>query len=532
MKARWLRLTNIRILTQIVFLVLFILSIHASWTGRLFGYPVSRLLEIDPLVFLSTLLSTGFIYGFLGWSLLVIVLTFLFGRVFCNWICPLGTLHQFIGWAFNIKKSETRRELNRYRPRQAVKYGLLTAFLLLSLLGALQIGWLDPLAVVYRSVITFIVPAWDMVLQAFSNWIPGDWFQTLTFKPAVSPRLSLGAFWIGWIFLGLLLINLWLPRFFCRVLCPTGALLGLFSRLALFRINRDTDKCTDCNLCLTRCEGASDPQSRLRLSECVVCLNCLDDCPEDAIRFSCRDLDKSQVKPYPDFSRRKLLFASALGLLGFPLLKVNGRSSDEAYSPLMIRPPGSTGESDFLSRCLKCGQCFSVCPTNVLQPAGFQEGGFEALWTPVMKFNIGHCQQKCTLCSEVCPTGAIRKISVAEKMGKGPYESQGPIRLGTAFIDTNRCLPWANEIPCVVCEEVCPVAPKAIQTRDVEVIDVFGQRVVLNKPFIVPDLCIGCGICQTECPVTDRPAVYVTAVGESRSSGRQLLLKYRHQEEG
>jgi formate hydrogenlyase subunit 6/NADH:ubiquinone oxidoreductase subunit I len=194
----------------------------------------------------------------------------------------------------------------------------------------------------------------------------------------------------------------------------------------------------------------------------------------------------------------------------------------------MIRPPGAVSEPEFLKKCVKCDQCINVCPTNVLQPATFTEGGFEALWTPVMNFNIGHCQLKCTLCSEVCPTGAIRKITAAEKLGKGTFHSKGPIRLGTAFIDRSRCLPWANEIPCVVCEEVCPVAPKAIQTRDEEVKNVFGQMVVLNKPFIVPDLCIGCGICQTECPVADRPAVYVTAIGESRSDSRRLLLKFRN----
>ena len=148
-----------------------------------------------------------------------------------------------------------------------------------------------------------------------------------------------------------------------------------------------------------------------------------------------------------------------------------------------------------------------------------------------MNFNIAHCQLKCTLCSEVCPTGAIREISVAEKLGKGEFEDQGPISLGTAFIDTTRCLPWANQIPSVVCEEVCPVAPKAIQALDEEVKDVFGNMVVLNKPFVVPDLCIGCGICQAECPVQDRPAVYVTAVGETRSKERRLLLSPRKAKE-
>jgi formate hydrogenlyase subunit 6/NADH:ubiquinone oxidoreductase subunit I len=209
------------------------------------------------------------------------------------------------------------------------------------------------------------------------------------------------------------------------------------------------------------------------------------------------------------------------------MLRANGRVTDENFSPDMIRPPGSVAEAEFLERCIKCDQCINVCPTNVLQPATLKEGGVEALWTPVMNFNIAHCQLKCTLCSQVCPTGAIRQIAVAEKLGAGRYADTGPVRLGTAFVDVSRCLPWANHIPCVVCEEVCPVAPKAIQAIDEEVKDVFGKLVVLNKPFIVPDLCIGCGICQAECPVQDRPAVYVTAVGETRSRSRRLLLQSR-----
>jgi ferredoxin len=353
------------------------------------------------------------------------------------------------------------------------------------------------------------------------------WLDALRFAPGAPARIFVGSFWIGVLFVALAAANLYVPRFFCRVLCPLGALLGALSRYALFRIDRDVHKCTDCNLCLTRCEGASDPQGVLRQSECFACMNCLDDCPEDALRFTMRGLDARQVRPAPDISRRKLVFGGLVGLLAVPLLRNNGRSNDANFSPDLIRPPGSVREAEFLARCIKCDQCINVCPTNVLQPAAFAEGGFEALWTPVMNFNIAHCQLKCTLCSEVCPTGSIRKITVEEKLGKGPYQQAGPVVLGTAFIDTTRCLPWANQIPCVVCEEVCPVSPKAIQTWDEETKDVFGNLVLLNKPFIVPDLCIGCGICQAECPVQDRPAVYVTAVGESRSEERRLLLRKR-----
>ena len=530
---RLLRSTNIRIVSQVIFFGLFLFSIWATWTSRLGGYPVSRLLELDPLVAVSTALSTGYVYRYLGWAIVIILLTFLFGRVFCNWICPYGTLHQFIGWLFNTNNAVKRIEQNRYRDLQYLKYGILIVFLIMASLGALQIGLLDPIVLMYRGFTVFFAPASDMLLDTVSSRTGFDakWLDSLKFAPGVTSRIFVGSFWAGLFFLLFALLNLWIPRFFCRFLCPLGAFLGVLSRYSLFRINRIVDKCTDCNLCLTRCEGASDPQGQLRVSECFSCMNCLDDCPEDALQFTMFGLDKKQVVPQPDMSRRRLLFAGVAGAVAFPLLRNNGKVNDENFSPHMIRPPGSVAEPEFLEKCIKCDQCINVCPTNVLQPATLKEGGFEGLWTPVMNFNIKHCQLKCNLCSEVCPTGAIRKISVAEKLGEGEFAEQGPVILGTAFINTSRCLPWANQIPCVVCEEVCPVSPKAIQTIDEEVKDVYGNKVVLNKPFIVPDLCIGCGICQSECPVLDQPAVYVTAVGESRSQNRKLLLKFRSNEQ-
>ncbi len=529
---RGLRLTRVRLFSQILFFVLFLLAVWATWTSRLGGYPVSGLLELDPLVMVSTVLATGYVYKALGWGLIIVALTFLFGRVFCNWICPYGTLHQFVGWLFDNRTGAERIDRNRYHPWQFLKYTILIVFLVMAALGALQIGLLDPIVMMYRAISTFFAPISDAVVSRIGGAVEGAgasaaFLDALKFAPGAGSRIFVGSFWIGVIFLGFVLMNLWKPRFFCRFVCPLGALLGAIASRSVFRINRIVDKCTDCNLCLTRCEGASDPQSLVRQAECFSCMNCIDDCPEDALEFTALRQDKQQVVPFPDMSRRRVVFAGALGLVGAPALRNNGKVNDENFSAAMIRPPGSVEEAEFLERCIKCDQCINACPTNVLQPATFAEGGVEALWTPVMRFTIAHCQLKCNLCSEVCPTGAIRRISVAEKLGEGPYAEKGPVRLGTAFIDTTRCLPWANQIPCVVCEEVCPVAPKAIQTYDEEARDVFGELVVLNKPFIVPDLCIGCGICEAECPVQDRPAVYVTAVGESRSASRKLLLRSR-----
>ena len=526
---RYLRLTNIRIVSQIFFIGMFLLAVWATWTSRIEGYPVSRMLEIDPLVWFTTLLSTGYVYRFLGWALLIVALTFIFGRVFCNWICPFGTLHQFVGWLFNNRTMSQRIASNRYRDAQYLKYALLIVFIIMAAFGALQIGLLDPIVIMFRAFTVFIAPASDGIVDQIgsSAAVEQTTLDALKFAPGVASRIFVGSFWVGILFLLFVVLNFWKPRFFCRFLCPLGAFLGTLSTVSLFRINRNVDRCTDCNLCLMRCEGAADPQAQVRVTECFSCMNCIDDCPENALEFSLLDLDKKQAISKPDISKRRFVFASLGGLLAVPMLRNNGLASDENFSPAMIRPPGSVAEKEFLERCIKCDQCINVCPTNVLQPATLAEGGIETLWTPVMNFNIAHCQLQCTLCSEVCPTGAIRQIGVAEKLGAGNYREQGPVVLGTAFIDVNRCLPWANQIPCVVCEEVCPTAPKAIQTIDEEIKDVYHHQVILNKPFIVPEICIGCGICQAECPVQDQPAVYVTAVGESRSQERRLLLQSR-----
>jgi len=161
-----------------------------------------------------------------------------------------------------------------------------------------------------------------------------------------------------------------------------------------------------------------------------------------------------------------------------------------------------------------------VCPTNALHPT-LLEAGIEGIWSPILIPRIGYCEHTCILCSTVCPTGAIRSITEEEKVGS---EKVKPIKIGTAFYDRGRCLPWAMAIPCIVCEEHCPTTPKAIWLEETDVPAPNGKIVRVKRPYINPEVCIGCGICEKVCPVQDKPAVYVTSIGESRSMENQVLL--------
>ena len=456
-----LRITTTRIFVQTVVFLLFLSFVLLNTFANLDQFPglrrwVSKILEVDPLISLSTAITTHTVYKGLLWSLVILIPTFFLGRFFCGWICPYGALHHFVHWAFGGYKKKQRNEANQYRPLYAFKYYLLVAMLVLAVFGTLQIGLLDPICLVYRSFTGSVLPALNLPAQQL---LPASQSVQRTLGNA---SLNQGAWLIGSLLFLLVALNLVIPRFFCRALCPLGALLGVLSRFGWWRIERDPARCDDCNLCATNCEGACDPHKDLRKSECFVCFNCIEDCPCGALAFKFLPPKEHEIAN-PDLSRRKLTLAALFGVLLYPFSRATGKMTRD-FSSKVVRPPGTVEELDFLKRCLKCDQCLRVCPTNVLQPAWF-EAGLEGLWTPVMNFRMGHCQLNCTACGQVCPTGAIQRITVDRKRGLGKFARQGPVKIGTAHIDPGRCLPFSKNIPCVVCEEVCPISPKAIYTE-------------------------------------------------------------------
>jgi ferredoxin len=415
----------------------------------------------------------------------------------------MGILNQWVSYLFNKRRPIDDYGVNAYRPLFRFKYYALTLLIILAGFGSLQIGLLDPISVITRSFAVSFFPAF--------NYSGGELY--------IKQPLFYGGVFIALIFLSILFANRILTRLWCRVLCPLGALLGLLSSVSLLRIRRDVEKCNDCQKCLRHCHGGCDPHLNLRVSECHVCMNCIGDCPENAIHYGLAKAESSVHTPV-DVNRRRLIETAVSGIILFPMMRsVVNAQSDPQYR--VVRPPGSIAEEGFLRRCIKCGECMRVCPTNVLQPA-LLEGGFEALWTPILMNKIGYCEFNCVLCSQVCPTGAIEPLSVEKKIGKAPFNK--PVRIGTAFYDRGRCLPWAMHTECIVCEEVCPTSPKAIWFQTAEVTLRDGKKKMLKLPHLDPGLCVGCGICENKCPVHDRPAVRVTSVGETRSKSNQMIL--------
>ncbi len=508
------------------------------------GQPVEGFLLADPFVALITFLSSHTLYRGLFWSVGLVGLTLVFGRVFCGWICPFGTLHHFLGWLLPSRAGQgaKRVEANKTGRYQRLKYYMLYAFLAAASVGVVVGGVFDPICVMVRAVGLSVLPAMQWAATHLLGAASDSNVRVLQVaadksQDALSAHFFQNkqfyfhqAWFIGALFVAILFMNRIIPRFWCRALCPLGALLGVMAKYAVVGMEKDHAKCTDCNLCLVNCQGADSPQGgvKWRQDECHVCLNCETACPEDVIKFRWfpnRKSAKTELIP----ERRTALASVAAGAAFYVLHRQSDASAAEVnYTSKAIRPPGSVEERAFLEKCIRCAECMKVCPNNALHPA-FMEAGVEGMWTPILIPRIGYCEYSCVLCGDVCPTGAIQKINETQKMGKWKVEGKEwevpPVRVGTAFYDKGRCLPWSMATPCIVCEEFCPTSPKAIYTQDDVVKNRKGEDVKVQKPIVDPNLCIGCGACEKVCPVVDQPAVYVTSVGESRSKTNIILLE-------
>ena len=384
-----------------------------------------------------------------------------------------------MGWLGNSRRSlKDRIALNKYRKAAFIKYFFLIAFLMAAAIPLteetiLLTGLLDPIPLIHRSFNIIVLP----IADRFSNIL------------SVEPRLYDGSLFIGAFFLAALFMNLLIPRFYCRFLCPTGALLGLIGKYSVWRLGKAQEGCSNCMQCEKACEGACSPSKEIRINECVMCFNCYDQCKDHSIKYQVHESKGGEISS-PDLGRRGLIVSSLSGLIAVQLFPLStGPAAGEGD---LVRPPGALPESDFLNRCIRCGQCMRICPTNIVVPSGIF-GGLENLWTPVLNFIDGTsgCQLNCTACGHVCPTSAIRPITLSEKLGTDEFSKKGPVRIGSAFVDRTRCLPWAMNKPCIVCQENCPVTPKAIYVTERfetardgarEIISVKGNEIRVSGP--------------------------------------------------
>jgi polyferredoxin len=507
----WRRVRRgVQVAALLAFLGLLVYA-HAQRPKPLWADLFSRL---DPLLMVAGSLADRVLLAGLAFAGITVVLTLVFGRAWCGWLCPLGTVLEWLGPRRSAGRRRSRTSPHRPPPEswRAIKVLLSVAILVSAALGLQTLLVLDPITILNRTVTTAIWPglrhlvvATESLLYSFPVlWGPLDALHSAVIQPVfqeVQPVFALAPL-LALLFAGLVALNWWADRFWCRYLCPLGGLLGLISKAALLRREVSGD-CVQCARCTAACPtGTIDPEDGFRSdpAECIVCLDCMVDCPQEGVGFRWQ-IPRWRLAPGRayDPSRRQVLAAAGAALAGAALAGVEPVTVRQPAT--MIRPPGAA-EVDFGLLCVRCGACLRVCPTQGLQPS-LVEGGVQNLFTPRLVPRLGPCVFSCNACGQVCPTGAIPRLGLADKQGTA---------IGLARIDQDRCLPWAYDTPCIVCEEMCPVAEKAIRLEEVEVVGAAGETVLLQRPKMIGALCIGCGVCEFHCPAAGEAAIRVYAL--------------------
>ncbi len=463
--------------------------------------PVDLFLLLDPLVGLTTAIAGRVLNPpTLCWLFGVLAFCIVIPRAFCGYFCPLGTLIDVFDWLIGRRFKRWHVADNPTglaTPRHWVhfKHYLLVAVLVSSLFGVLTSGYVSAIPVLTRGMLFSLG-------RVQLGWMKGE-----NQLGPIGPTFFVSLF----LFAAVFLLSLRGRRFWCRYVCPSGALL---SALNFFRVGerKVESSCINCNQCVEICPfDAIQEDFNTRQSECTYCQTCGGVCPSHSIKFVTRwnliDLkanDDRQVEPRP-LSRRGFVAAGAFGVAAAVATEATsaiGRNKTEARP---MRPPGSVPEREFLDLCIRCGECFKVCPGPVLHPAGL-EYGLESLWTPVAHPHHAGCHQECTSCTQVCPTGAIQPLNLSVKQ---------QTHMGLAIINEKTCLPFdeANREECNVCYVECEQAGyQAIEMRRIELpidreelegqgftdfeIDEMGS---IRAPFVDAEKCTGCGICTYRC---------------------------------
>lgn len=505
MKAkRWVVL---RRLSQTSFLLLFVYVLWST-TYPLNG-PISPqlLFKINPLVMIFTSISERVVLPGIAIAAAVLALTVLLGRFFCGWLCPLGSTADLVG-CFRGKGERGREEIDSVNTKlKKPKFFLLAAITVFALTG-LQLAWIfDPLATFARFVSLNLIPTVTFAVDKSFAWVISnfnlrgpvyDLYRSLKSSLlGINIHFFSHSFAIFIFFAAICGSALYVPRLWCRCLCPLGAIYAMTAKAAL--MSRTVSECKNCKTCKSNCRmGAIRDDSSYSRGECILCMDCIYDCPTNITRFAwplpkkIRPVSGVSTAHKEGIERRDFLLLSILAVssLGFRFDLLRSRRERN-----VIRPPAALEEDEFINRCVRCGNCMKVCPTNGLQPVSFQSG-LQGVWTPQLVPEIGYCEYNCTLCGRTCPTGAIRRLSLEQKHAAV---------LGLAKIDRSICIPWKENRQCVVCEEHCPTPDKAIKLKT-DIVD----GVTVLRPLVDGNLCVGCGICQTKCPTSPIRSIKVS----------------------
>jgi ferredoxin len=453
-------------------------------------------------------------------AFIIIASTFFFGRAYCSSLCPLGTLQDA---AFRLTPRRRNNMFRRRRWKTVLRFSILIAAGGLAAAGfSLLLAVIEPFSIFSRVAADFLRPAVNRLIIGISSI-----FQAVGVYIEAEPLLfTFGSALFGFgLAAGILTAAIFRGRWFCNTVCPAGTVFSLPAAVSLWRIVIDPETCTRCGLCERNCKAGCIDASAMRVdaADCVLCFACLSVCPYDAISYRLsRRADSRAGTGFPahrdaDADRRKFLSSAGRGalLVGGLLLFPFGRAEAGDWLPKrlltdgagagggpdeirIVLPPGAVDVRRYFSRCVQCHVCVSKCPQQVLVPAALTLGA-AAAGKPVMDYGRSFCEFECTVCTRVCPAGALQPLEPAEKKAT---------RIGTAAVEEELCVVFTDGTACGACAEICP-------TTAAFMVPYIGT---LTAPEVTPEVCIGCGACELVCPVEGIKAIRVTGLASHETA--------------
>ncbi|WP_321331443.1 4Fe-4S dicluster domain-containing protein [uncultured Bacteroides sp.] len=439
-----------------------------------------------------------FIPALLSLSILVlialIVSTLIFGRIYCSVICPMGIFQDVIR-RFSKPFYKKKRKYAYSKAKTLLRWSVLIITIAAFFCGlSFIIGLLDPYSAYGRMTTNIFKPIYmagnNLLENIFSR------YENYTFYKVDIAIRSIISFVIGIVTFLVISVLAWKHgRTWCNTICPVGTVLGLLSKLSFFKVRIDLNKCTNCGLCATKCKASCIDVTThaIDYSRCVDCFNCLDVCRQKAINYKPSVAVTNQGA---NASKRRFLMAGLTTAVAAPQAMLYGQSvtsllsNKKAYkkeNPLT--PPGSINREHFQEHCTSCHLCVSKCPSHVLKPA-FMEYGLEGIMQPTVDFAKGFCNFDCTLCGDICPTQAIKPLTLQQK-----HTTQ----MGYVVFIKENCIVYTDNTSCGACSEHCPTQAIAMVT----------YKNGLTIPQVNKEICVGCGGCEYVCPARPYKAVHI-----------------------